>query len=206
MTDMRRTLLWVVFTMSLVMLWDAWQKHTGQPSIFGGNTRPVAADPASAPAASASLSAGVPAPSAAGVPGAASARGAAGPAALPASAPGATGSEKITLTTDVIRATFDSQGGTLVRLELLDYKDSVHRKWYEGFAELFSSQPAAANARNIVLFEQDAKRVYLAQTGLITSQPGVTLPNHLTQMTPTVSERTLKDGSNELQIRFESPP
>jgi YidC/Oxa1 family membrane protein insertase len=34
MTDMRRTLLWVIFTMSLVLLWDAWQKHNGQPSMF----------------------------------------------------------------------------------------------------------------------------------------------------------------------------
>ena len=43
MTDMRRTLLWVVFTMSLVLLWDAWNKHTGQPSFFGGGARPTAA-------------------------------------------------------------------------------------------------------------------------------------------------------------------
>ena len=42
MTDIRRTLLWVVFTMSLVLLWDAWQKHTGQPSVFGGTPRPTA--------------------------------------------------------------------------------------------------------------------------------------------------------------------
>ena len=35
MTDIRRTLLWVVFTMSLVLLWDAWLKHSGQPSMFG---------------------------------------------------------------------------------------------------------------------------------------------------------------------------
>jgi YidC/Oxa1 family membrane protein insertase len=34
MTDIRRTLLWMVFTMSLVFLWDAWNKHTGQPSWF----------------------------------------------------------------------------------------------------------------------------------------------------------------------------
>ena len=105
----------------------------------------------------------------------------------------------------MVKATFDSQGGTLVRLELLDYKDSLHRKWYEPFVELFSSKTARAELPNVVLFEQNAKRVYLAQTGLITAQPGVTLPNHLTQMTPVVSERTLKDGSNELQIRFESP-
>ena len=49
MTDMRRTLLWVVFTMSLVLLWDAWSRHNGQPTLFGG---PVPAASAAAVAAS----------------------------------------------------------------------------------------------------------------------------------------------------------
>ncbi|HRH90131.1 MAG TPA: membrane protein insertase YidC, partial [Rubrivivax sp.] len=55
---MRRTLLWVVFTMSLVLLWDKWTVHTGQPSMFGagGGARSAA----SAPAAAASPVAGVP--------------------------------------------------------------------------------------------------------------------------------------------------
>ena len=35
MNDIRRTLLWVVFSMSLVLIWDAWQRHNGQPSMFG---------------------------------------------------------------------------------------------------------------------------------------------------------------------------
>ena len=90
MTDMRRTLLWVVFTMSLVLLWDKWTVHTGQPSMFGGSPRPVATDTASPQAAAASPVAGVPAPSAAVVPGVtpiASAASAAMPASLPA-APG----------------------------------------------------------------------------------------------------------------------
>jgi len=204
MTDMRRTLLWVVFTMSLVLLWDKWTVHTGQPSMFGGNPRPVAADTTNPPAAAASPAAGVPMPSAAVVPGAAPAASAAA-ATVPAPTMAAPGGEKLTLTTDVVKATFDPQGGTLVRLELLDYKDSLHRKWYEPFVELFSSKTVRPELPNVVLFEQNAKRVYLAQTGLITAQPGVTLPNHLTPMTPVVNERTLKDGSNELQIRFESP-
>ena len=67
MTDMRRTLLWVIFTMSLVLLWDAWNKHNGQPSFFGGAPRTVAA--ASAPGATPAPAA-VPAPSTATVPGA----------------------------------------------------------------------------------------------------------------------------------------
>ena len=33
MTDMRRTLLWVIFTMSLVLLWDAWQKQIGRAHV-----------------------------------------------------------------------------------------------------------------------------------------------------------------------------
>ena len=201
MTDMRRTLLWVVFTMSLVLLWDRWTVHTGQPSMFGGSPRPAATAPAASPASAAVPVAGV--PSAAAVPGTA-ATAAAAPT-LPAPTPVAAGSEKITLTTDVVKATFDSQGGTLVRLELLDYQDTLHRRWYEPFVDLFSSKNDRPKLPNVLLFEQGAKRVYLAQTGLITAQPGVTLPNHLTQMTPVVSERTLADGSNELQIRFESP-
>ena len=32
MNDMRRTLLWSVFAFSLLMLWDGWLRHTGQPS------------------------------------------------------------------------------------------------------------------------------------------------------------------------------
>ena len=48
MTDIRRTVLWVVFTMSLVLLWDGWQKHNGHPSMF--SPAPVAKQPAAAPA------------------------------------------------------------------------------------------------------------------------------------------------------------
>ena len=34
MTDMRRTLPWGVFLISLFLLYDAWNKHTGRPSMF----------------------------------------------------------------------------------------------------------------------------------------------------------------------------
>ena len=64
MTDIRRTLLWVVFTMSLVLLWDAWNRHTGQPTLFGTPGR-------SAPAAGAGPTGGEggpTTPAAAGVP------------------------------------------------------------------------------------------------------------------------------------------
>ena len=44
MTDIRRAVLWVVLTMSLLMLWDGWQKHNGQPSLFSPS-KPAATAP-----------------------------------------------------------------------------------------------------------------------------------------------------------------
>ena len=63
MTDMRRTLLWVVFSMSLFLIWDAWNKHNGQPSFFGPPPAKVAA-PATIP----SSGVGLPTPSGATPP------------------------------------------------------------------------------------------------------------------------------------------
>jgi YidC/Oxa1 family membrane protein insertase len=181
MTDMRRTLLWVVFTMSLVLLWDAWNKHTGAPSLFGG-ARPSAA--ASVPGTGTPASAAaVPAPAA--IPGAAPAVAAA--AAVPA-APVATASEKVTITTDVVKATIDTRGGSLVRLELLKHRDQND------------------HTKNVVLFDESAKRLYLARTGLITAQSGVALPNHESQMTVVTSERTLADGAAQIDVKLESQP
>jgi YidC/Oxa1 family membrane protein insertase len=177
MTDIRRTLLWVVFTMSLVLLWDAWNKHTGQPSIFGG---PVASRPAPAGAAPASapLSAALPTPAATPV--------AAGAVPAATAAPAPSTSEQVSVVTDVLRATFDSRGGELVRLELLAYADQNNA------------------GKPIVLFDRSGQRVYLAQSGLITTQPGLSLPNHMSPMTAAPGERTLADGRNELVLRFES--
>jgi YidC/Oxa1 family membrane protein insertase len=178
MTDIRRTLLWVVFTMSLVLLWDAWNKHTGQPSIFGG---PVASRPAPAGAAPGSAPmAALPTPAATPAPAGAV------PAAAPPSALAPSASEQVTLVTDVLRATFDSRGGELVRLEMLAYADQNNA------------------GKPVVLFDRSGQRVYLAQSGLITTQSGVALPNHMSAMTAAPGERTLSAGRNELVMRFES--
>jgi YidC/Oxa1 family membrane protein insertase len=183
MTDIRRTLLWMVFTMSLVFLWDAWNKHTGQPSWFSPTppraaaSAPPLAAPGSAPAATAQT--GIPA--AAAVPGATAATTT--PAAPAATV--ATGEETV-VTTDLVKATFDSVGASLVRLELLQQADAEDRQ------------------RKVVLFDRSAERVYKAQSGLITAQPGITLPNHWSAMKRVEGPTTLAAGSNEIAVRFES--
>src|SRR5258708_20292362 len=34
MNDIRRTILWVIFGFSLVLLWDKWQVHSGKKATF----------------------------------------------------------------------------------------------------------------------------------------------------------------------------
>jgi YidC/Oxa1 family membrane protein insertase len=181
MNDMRRTILWVLFSVSLVLLWDAWNRDHGGTSMFSPKPQAVAAS-AAKPGASVGATPTSAVPAAAALPGVAA-------TAQPplATAAAATGGEKVTVTTDVFKATLDSRGGDLVRLELLKYSD------------------AADDKQHVLLFDQSAKRVYLAQTGLITTQAGISLPNHLTLMQALPGERTLKDGAKELSVSFESP-
>lgn len=34
MNDIRRTILWVIFGFSMVLLWDKWQIHNGNKATF----------------------------------------------------------------------------------------------------------------------------------------------------------------------------
>ena len=178
MTDIRRTLLWVVFSMSLVLLWDSWNKHTGKPSMFA----PVPAKPA--PAASGSPNPGLPVPTPTAAP---TAVGAPTVAPVAGSTANVATAEKTVVTTDVVRATLDSKGGDVVRVELLKQSDQVDP------------------AKPVVLLDQSAERLYIAQTGLVPPAGGAGLPNHLTQMTLVPGGRELKAGANEVQVKFESP-
>ncbi|HJV87585.1 MAG TPA: membrane protein insertase YidC [Noviherbaspirillum sp.] len=109
--DIQRTVLWVVFSLSLLLLWDNWMRYNGKPSMFFPTTTQTA-KPASgsAPANKADVpQASTPA---------------ATPAAVPATAPQAK-SETVTITTDVFKADIDTLGGEIKRLELLQHKDPV---------------------------------------------------------------------------------
>jgi YidC/Oxa1 family membrane protein insertase len=180
MNDIRRTILWVIFGFSMVLLWDQWQVHNGKPATFFPQPHKAAVT-ASAPKVpgSAVPSAGT---TAAATP-------ATVPGGAPAAAPNATPAvqrEQFTVTTDLLRLTFDTQGGTLVRTELLKVAaDSAAGK---------------QGTSTFVLLEDGPERVYVAQSGLI----GGDFPNHTTVMTPS-GDRALKDGAGELVVRFESP-
>jgi YidC/Oxa1 family membrane protein insertase len=110
--DNQRLILLLVFSFSLIMLWDAWVKQ-GQPPVTGTT--------ASAPAAPAT---GTPTPQTAGVP-VATAKGTA--AAVPATPANATAA-RATVKTDLFSADISALGGDIVRLELLKHRATENTK------------------------------------------------------------------------------
>jgi YidC/Oxa1 family membrane protein insertase len=104
--DNRRLVLLLVFSFSLIMLWDAWQKQ-GQPQPAKATATATAASPA-APAGVVPTPT-VPTATAGSVP-------AAVPAAATAVVPGAA---KAVIKTDLYVADISSQGGDITRLELV---------------------------------------------------------------------------------------
>ena len=187
MTDIRRTLLWGIFLASLFFIWEAWNRHNGQPPLFGAPpARVTAPSTVPAPAAPPTAALGVPTTPATPTSGAAASPVASATPAptLAASAPVA--AQQVTVTTDLVRATIDSIGGTLVRLELLKQAESVE------------------STEHVVLFDSSPTRLYLAETGLVPPQGGGGLPNHHTPMRIVPGERSLASGANELKVVLES--
>jgi YidC/Oxa1 family membrane protein insertase len=94
--------------------------------------------------------------------------------------------ERFEVTTDVLKLRFDTEGGSLVRAELLNYSDTVDQ------------------TKKFVLLDDSKDRVYLAQSGVVAGAGGGAFPTHKTVMVPS-GPRTLADGENTLVLEFTSP-
>ena len=107
--DTQRLILFIIFSFSLLMLWEAWQRENRPTPPPVAQTKDAAVPTPSAP---------TPKP---GAPAAAPAA----PEGVPATAGQAAPRELIRAETDYLRAEIDPVGGDLVKLELLRYKDSI---------------------------------------------------------------------------------
>jgi YidC/Oxa1 family membrane protein insertase len=107
--DIKRTVLWVIFFMSAVMLFDNWQRDHGRPSMFFPSATPTKTVGSAAPGTT--------------TPGTQSADLPATNAAAPGNAPAATQSQLVKFSTDVYSGEIDTRGGTLSRLSLVKQGD-----------------------------------------------------------------------------------
>jgi len=165
--DNQRLILLLVFVFSVMMLWESWQQQ-GQPPVsvnHAAQTGKAAEQPLNE----------VPEPSKAGL---------SAPAVPEASAlaeetaSAAATIEKRTIHTDLYVAEISSQGGDLVRLELLKHAATEDAK------------------QKFVLFDDGARHVYQAQSGLI----GNDLPNHKTLYQFVGDKFELADGQDQLVV------
>jgi YidC/Oxa1 family membrane protein insertase len=178
----QRTILWIVFSMSLLFLWDAWQRHTGKPSLFGAppasqstaadTNQAVSKEAAKGEARDASVP---PAPNAM-------------PAAtIPATDSAATTravATTIKLRNDKLSLDIDLAGGQVRRAELLAYRDSEN-----------------PDAR-VTLLDLRNNSTFLAQSGLIGGSDQNPFPTHRTLMAAVGGEaaRELRDSQNEVAL------
>jgi YidC/Oxa1 family membrane protein insertase len=176
----QRTILWVIFSMSMLFLWDAWQRHTGQPSLLGGmsgTSAPVVA-PDQTGKNGAAPSAAVP-PSAGATPTV---------AAIPGNAPTAAGVVpaavgKLTrINSDLLALEIDSVGGVIRKAELLTHKDTDDKK------------------KNITLLESKPGNLFIAETGLI-GAANQTFVNQSTPFTVLEGARDLA-GTDQVQLKL----
>ena len=182
MNDIRRTMLWVVFGLSLVMLWDQWQVYNGRETTFlpsptpvvaqAGGAAPASSVPNAVPSATPSVAINTDNAAAAGV--------------IAPQAEASSKHEQVVAQNDLLKVTFDTEGGSVVRTEFLKEVDKFDK------------------SRNFVLLDDSKERFYEAQSGLIASAGGAALPTHKTLMTLAPGDRALKDGSQTIELRFES--
>jgi YidC/Oxa1 family membrane protein insertase len=175
----QRMILWIVFSMSLLFLWDAWQRHNGQPSLFGPSPAvqtDAGVDPGTTTGTAGSAGTAVdpsipPAPSTTGQ--------ATGEAPT---GPVTSSSQPIRLQNDVLALDIDTVGGQVRRAGLLQFRD------------LFGE-----DEKNFVLLEDMPGSVYLAQSGIIGAPEGQSFPTHRTPLAPAngdTAPRVLGDGES----------
>ena len=154
--DTQRLILFVVFSFSLLMLWEAWQKQD-------------APQPAATVTAPTNVNANAPVPALTQAAVSAAPNNTANH--LPVAA-------QAVVTTDLVRAVIDANGGDLRSLALLRYQDPLDKN------------------KPLFLFEQSPDHTYVAQTGLI----GTGLPNHKSLFTLVPGNYQLAQGQQSLTV------
>jgi YidC/Oxa1 family membrane protein insertase len=170
--DSQRLILFLVFSFSLLFLWEAWQKYVNPPPpVAQKTTAPAdAKKPADVPSVTPAATApAVPAPAAAAVPGSAPAAAAVPRQALP-----------VTIRTDLYTATIDPVGGVVTQVALAKHRDATD-----------ASKPYLVMQRN-------GERTSIAQAGLL----GEGMPNHRTLYQVEPGPRELAPGSDKLELKL----
>jgi YidC/Oxa1 family membrane protein insertase len=177
MMDTQKFVLFLIFSTSMLFLWDAWQKEqrppVSAPAIQGSANQPIPGPQGETPVPGDKLVATQPGQSEV-----------AADSATPVSRSGKLEpGEKILVKTDMVIAEINTAGGDLRRLELLHHPDKEDK-----------SKPFA-------LLQSQGDHIYVAQSGLI----GEGLPSHKTRYATEQTSYELAPGQEKIEIRLAAP-
>jgi YidC/Oxa1 family membrane protein insertase len=173
--DSQRLVLFFVFTMSVFLLYEGWQRDlqaTAKAQQAQNQSAAAVPKPAADAPQSPAVSAAVPAPSAP----------LSAPAAAPTPATPAAAGKIIRVETDVYLAEISTAGGDLVGLRLKKHGGTLDPK------------------QNFILFARGSDHTYVAQSGLI----GEGLANHQTIYAASAERYMLAEGQDSLEVRLEA--
>ena len=173
MNDIKRTILWVIFGFSMVLLWDQWQVFNGKKPMFFPQKENIASPNAAITKNNSNTETEIPI------------------------SKSDTGTNKIDLVNKVDNApsqkkdtyvlknknleiTISSDGGSITKSRFLSQTDVKN------------------NNEPISLLDQSKQRIYIAQSGLIGAEGNVSFPNHKTAMIMTKNKSS--ENTNEEQI------
>ncbi|MBL8309368.1 MAG: membrane protein insertase YidC [Burkholderiales bacterium] len=178
--DFQRLVLFVIFAMSGVFLFQAWQKENAPPKPPAAVT--AAADKkADVPTTTSATNAGTPPAAANGsVPAAGSA--AASASAPVAAAAGGTTGDVVTVSTDLFDVKINTLGGVIEEVALKEHRD------------------AADKSKPYLVLLKSGNRKHIAQSGLL----GTGMPNHLSLYSKPAGDLTL-GSNNQLEVRLSTP-
>ncbi len=170
--DTQRLILLVIFSFSLVMLYEAWNREKSPPPPVPAKSASVPDKPADVPSAAVPAAAApgaqaVPGPAQGGIP------AGAGVAAAPTKQP-------LVVRTDLFTAEIDPVGGVISQIALTQHRDAFDK------------------AKPYLALQRNAERTFVAQAGLL----GEGMPNHRTVYEVLPGPRELAPGADKLEVRL----
>jgi YidC/Oxa1 family membrane protein insertase len=180
--DIRRTILLMIFSFSLLMLWNNWQIHQGNPSFLGG--APPSSTPAPAPTPGASTADTTTPPASVPTAPVAPAIGSASSNVPGVTTTAPTQAQTVDFKTDVLNISFDLIGAQLVRADLLAFPSREEKD------------------KPFVLLNNRGGQIYIVQSGLTGAPAGSLYPTHLAPFTLLTEQREL--SGDQLVIKFAS--
>ncbi|MDD4914576.1 MAG: membrane protein insertase YidC [Methylococcales bacterium] len=106
----------------------------------------------------------------------------------------------ITVKTDVLSIDIDTRGGTLVNLDLLKYTHEKENTFVNDAYALVGLKAPEKDLSPIRLFDNNPEHLFLAQSGLVSSENSAVAPDHHAVFIAGQNAYALQEGQDQLSV------